>query len=71
MADEEFRVKRWLFYHIFNTKFNIGFGSPATDVCSMCCRLKNDIKSATDPVVKNNTITEYPVHKLRAKVSIA
>lgn len=34
------------FRQVFNTKYNIGFGTPATDVCSTCLRLQEGIKRA-------------------------
>lgn len=40
------QVKYNYFYTIFTEKFNIAFGTPATDVCSTCLRLKEEIKAA-------------------------
>lgn len=37
-------VKLEYFRKIFNTHFNLGFGSPATDVCSTCLSLSERIK---------------------------
>lgn len=37
-------VKPSYFRFIFNTKFNIGFGSPVTDACSLCLSLKGKLK---------------------------
>lgn len=35
-AKSSVKVKRSYFINIFNRKFNLGFGSPQTDVCSVC-----------------------------------
>lgn len=60
-------VKFWLFNYIFQREFNIGFGSPAVNVCSLCCRLKNNIKSATTEEIKLVLRGQLAVHKKRAK----
>lgn len=41
-------VKLSYFRFIFNRKFNLGFGAPATDACSTCISLKEQIKIAKD-----------------------
>lgn len=35
-AKSSVKVKRSYFINIFNRKLNLGFGSPQTDVCSVC-----------------------------------
>lgn len=52
------------YYHIFSQKFNIGFGTPAVDICSACVNFKNKIKGGQD-VTENQTILK--LHTLRAK----
>lgn len=59
-------VKKGFFRQIFNTKFNLGFKGPRTDVCSTCLSLEERIKAADDST-KANLICEKRVHKLRAK----
>lgn len=67
-ATDRLRVKRSFFYHIFNTKFNLGFGSPATDVCTFCYRLKNFIKfEKENNASRNAIISQLRIHKLSAK----
>lgn len=61
------RVTYSFFAKIFNNCFNIGFGRPATDVCSLCCRLKNAIKSASTDGIRQKNITDLRIHRLRAK----
>lgn len=61
------QVKRRYFRHIFNTKFNIGFKQPATDVCSMCQMLKETIKLEKDPIKKQALMNKLMLHKRRAK----
>ena len=41
-----FQVLYNYFYSVFTEKFNIGFGSPATDTCSACARYDDNIKAA-------------------------
>lgn len=38
-------VKSSYFRHVFNTAFNLGFGSPASDQCSMCLSFKERIRN--------------------------
>lgn len=61
------RVTFPFFYKIFTTEFNIGFQSPAADACTLCIRLKNEIKSncGNDKVVQNLR-TQLRIHKIRA-----
>lgn len=60
-------IKESYFRFIFNTSFNIGFGSPSTDVCSKCLELREKIKNEKDASIKTVLTTEYRIHKLRAK----
>lgn len=64
--DESLKVSHWFFRSIFNTKFNIGFGSPRTDVCSKCLEMKERIKAANNEEEKRVLITESTLHKQRA-----
>lgn len=56
------------FHRIFYNEFNIGFKSPAADVCGMCERLKNSILRESDAGKKNKLIMEKRIHKLKARV---
>lgn len=60
-------VKLSYFRYVFNNFFNIGFGSPQTDVCSTCLELSEKLKLVTNAAEKNALITQKRVHKLRAK----
>ena len=51
---------------IFNTKFNLGFGTPITDTCSYCLQTKHKL-SAVDGKEKNAILAQLGAHKLRAK----
>lgn len=66
-VDEKFNVRRSFFYNIFSKDFNVGFGSPASDVCSFCFRKKKELKNCDNVAKKASVITELRVHKLRAK----
>lgn len=54
------------FRTIFDNYFNIGFGSPATDVCSTCLSLREQIKTCRDLNKKDGLKTELTIHKKRA-----
>lgn len=60
-------VKECFFRYIFNTKFNLGFNSPQTDVCSRCLQFTEKIKHLNDSKEKQNLMTEQRIHKLRSK----
>lgn len=60
-------VKLSYFRSIFNNKYNLGFGTPQTDVCSLCIELSEKLKREDDPAKKNVLITEKRVHKLKYK----
>lgn len=52
---------------IFTHKFNLGFGSPRSDICSFCVMKKAEINRTGDVNEKQKLITEYRLHSLRAK----
>lgn len=60
-------VKKSYFREIFNTNYNLGFGTPKTDACSKCLELTGKIASETDPQKRAFLMTEKRVHSLRAK----
>lgn len=67
-AEEQFKsVKASYFRRIFNISFNIGFGTPATDVCSTCLSFSEQIKHETDINRKKDLMISERVHNLRAK----
>lgn len=55
------------FYNIFQTRFNIGFGSPKTDACSFCEECTVKIKKSKSPAEKADIMGLHRMHKLRAK----
>lgn len=66
-ADEHKDIKASYFRQIFKTEFNIGFGSPRTDMCSTCIVLKERLKHEKTNEVKKQLMIESRIHKLRAK----
>lgn len=60
-------VKPSYFRMIFNTEFNLGFGNPRTDVCSKCLELTEQLKTAKDPTIKIQLMTEKRIHALKAR----
>lgn len=59
-------VKYHYYYAIFVTKFNLSFGSPATDVCSKCVQLKVRITSDIPTAEKRTAAAELILHRRRA-----
>lgn len=60
-------VKLSYFREIFNTKYNLGFCSPRTDVCSTCLSVTERIKREVDVAKNNDLITEKRVHRFKFK----
>lgn len=55
------------YYNIFTSRFNLGFGSPKSDICSFCVTKKIEINKTGDINEKQKLITEHRLHSLRAK----
>jgi hypothetical protein len=66
-AEPQLRVKLSFFREVFVTRFNIGFGTPRTDVCSFCLAHEEQIKIEDNDDTKQQLQTELRVHKQRAK----
>lgn len=67
-VDSALQVKKTFFNNIFYTKFNIGFGTPATDVlCSFCYQLRNQLKTAASEEEKARVSIILKFHKTSAK----
>ena len=64
-VDAEFFVNYGYFHKIFSTQFNLGFGSPATDVCSYWERIKYQIKNKPEDI--DNLKRDLQVHLVRVK----
>lgn len=64
---DSLKVKKWFFSNIFSKKFNLGFGDPAVDVCSYCCRMKHEIKLTKELAKRQRARAELAAHKMRAK----
>ena len=60
-------VKYSLYRKVFVTSFDLVFGNPRTDVCSICVKLKSTISDTEDSEKKKDLGTELLVHKMRAK----
>lgn len=67
LKQAEVQVKECYFRRIFNTHYNVGFGSPRTDVCSTCTELLEKIEVETDENVKKDLIAQKRLHNLKAK----
>lgn len=62
-----YKVPYKFFSRIFNNNFNIGFGSPATDVCGFCVRHSSQISLCRDNLEKDKLKLNLKVHKTRAQ----
>jgi len=58
--------KYHVYYKIF-CDYNLGFGNPRADMCSLCERMKAKIKVTEDSITKTLLITEFRIHKMHAK----
>lgn len=66
-AENEIKVKSSYFRNLFRKKYNLGFGTPRTDVCSQCLQFAEKLKTETDTSIRNDLIITHRVHKLKAK----
>lgn len=66
-VDHTKKVKQSFFRRIFNSTYNLGFGTPRTDVCSRCLELTEKIKTSTEPDKKQEYIVQKRIHSLKAK----
>ncbi|XP_041989213.1 uncharacterized protein LOC121740540 [Aricia agestis] len=66
-AVDDLKVKKSYFRRIFNTKYNLSFGTPRTDVCATCLRFSEEMKREKDDKVRVDLMTAQRVHKLKAK----
>lgn len=62
----DYDFSRGLFRLVFNTSFNIGFGSPRTDACSNCLQFSETLKMEKDPRARVEIMPQVRIHKLRA-----
>nr|CAH7734043.1 unnamed protein product [Callosobruchus chinensis]CAH7744959.1 unnamed protein product [Callosobruchus chinensis]CAH7757061.1 unnamed protein product [Callosobruchus chinensis]CAH7763913.1 unnamed protein product [Callosobruchus chinensis] len=65
-SPDSLKVNYKYFSRVFNKYFNIGFGSPATDICSYCVRTQTKIGISKSSSEKQKLSTELKVHKFRA-----
>ncbi|CAH1116482.1 unnamed protein product [Phaedon cochleariae] len=63
---DQFKVTRTMFQRIFS-QFNIGFKSPASDVCTFCNKITFQIKTEKNSDERSKLMMEKRVHTLRAK----
>ncbi|XP_050301120.1 uncharacterized protein LOC126739479 [Anthonomus grandis grandis] len=63
----KFEINYDFYLHIFNTKFNLSFGKPKTDVCNACDRFKNQIDAAENPEGKARLNQEHSVQQAKAQ----
>lgn len=65
-CNRENQVTYDMFRNIFLNDFNIGFSSPASDVCSKCTRLREQVRHTRDLQERQKLLMEYRIHRKRA-----
>lgn len=63
--DEAIRVKECLFREYVNKNFNLGFGTPKTDLCSTSSQYKAYRNNEMDDTEIGNLILPQRLHKIR------
>ncbi|KAK9686330.1 hypothetical protein QE152_g37274 [Popillia japonica] len=66
-VDDDCKVKQSYFRNYFCKNYNIGFGSPQSDVCSTCLQFKEKTKTVTEKSIKQKLILDNELCKARAK----
>ena len=59
-AADDLKVKQAFYRRIFNTKYNLSFGTPRTDVCTTCLRFSEEMKVEKDYYYYCWTEESYP-----------
>ena len=62
---ENIQVKESYFRMVFNTNYNLGFGSPQLDMCPVCLQLKGRISFTKYKSEQAALTTELRVQKAR------
>ncbi|CAF4757729.1 unnamed protein product [Pieris macdunnoughi] len=65
--EPDLQVKQHFLRNVFNKYYNIGFGTPRTDVCSTCTEIGERLKAEKDVANKNQFIIEKRIHRLKYK----
>nr|XP_037875673.1 uncharacterized protein LOC119630407 [Bombyx mori] len=55
-------AKAWLYRHIFNTEYNLGFNPPANDTCDDCDAFVIKLKNTTNETERDNIKAEHDIH---------
>lgn len=63
----KFEINYEFYLHIFNTRFNLSFVKPKTDVCNTCDKFKNQLDAAEDPEEKSKLNQEHSLHLAKAQ----
>ena len=62
------QVSYSLYWSVFSYDFNLGFGHPAKDVCSMCVKYKLKLRDTTiTDVEKRDMVVQYMLHRHKAR----
>ena len=62
------QVSYSLYHSVFSHKFNLGFGSPATDVCATCTQFRHQVRNDTLTEDEKKVIAaEFILHRRRQR----
>lgn len=66
-VDEQLKVRECFFRNYVNSHYNIGFGTPLTDMCSDCLKTQEKLKTEANQNVRKELMLANRVHKLKAQ----
>ena len=63
-----FDISYSLYYNVFRTKFNLGFGHPAKDTCSTCATHNQRVQDDSIPLAERQLeAASFLLHRRRAR----
>lgn len=66
-ADGTLQVKKHFFRNYVNLNYNVGFGQPASDVCSFCLQTDSLLNNAKNETEKTSLIIKKRIHQVKYK----
>lgn len=66
-VDGQLKVKECFFRNYVNNHYNIGFGTPLTDMCSDCLKTQEKLKTEENQSIRKELMLANRVHKLKAQ----
>ncbi|KAK3776953.1 hypothetical protein RRG08_022748 [Elysia crispata] len=63
----DLQVSFSLHYSVYSRRFNLGFGRPATNVCSTCAQFRSRVRNGSQRKKKKVMAVQFILHHRRAK----